>query len=137
MMNISVIFGQMLISITSFTSNGNSVNDNADLSFQDTLVYRNGLGCKLLIYNKKDNIFNYKLSNKCQAGVCGGLDDMEGEATLESPNSNLSEDPRYSEPAMVNFNFLEDGNVLMVEPDPSYIGYECAGTFETIFKLAK
>jgi hypothetical protein len=60
---------------------------------------------------------------------------MEGEATLNSPNSNLSEDLRYSEPKMVNFDFLEDGNVLMVEPDPNFIGYDCARTYETNFKL--
>lgn len=137
MKNIPVILGPILFAFASFASNGNSVNDNFGLSSQDTIAYMNSLGCNLLIYDKSESGFKYKLINKCQKGACGGLDDMEGEATLDSPNSNLSEDPKYSEPVMVNFNFLEDGNVLMVEPDLSFIGLKCAGTFDSIFKLSK
>lgn len=106
-------------------------------SQSDTIAYVNELKCKLLIYEKSESGFKYKLSNKCQKGACEGLDDMEGEATLDSPNSNLSEDPKYSEPGMVNFNFLEDGNALMVELDPIIIGYDCAGSYASNYKLVK
>lgn len=99
----------------------------------DSVTYVNASKCKLIIRNKKDNNFEYTLYNHCQKGACEGLDNFKGEAS--STEAEPGSERIFEEPGMVVFRLIEDGKSIIVEPDPSFIGFECAGEFDNSFRL--
>jgi hypothetical protein len=99
----------------------------------DSITYVNSLQCRLVIRNKKENSFEYTLYNQCQVGSCAGLDDFVGEAS--STQTEPAPEKRFEEPGAMIFIFLEDGKTLILEPDPSFIGFDCAGEFDNSFEL--
>lgn len=99
----------------------------------DSITYVNSLQCRLVIRNKKENSFEYTLYNQCQVGSCAGLDDFVGEAS--SNQTEPAPEKRFEEPGAMIFIFLEDGKTLILEPDPSFIGFDCAGEFDNSFEL--
>ncbi|MFM2195282.1 MAG: hypothetical protein RL092_882 [Bacteroidota bacterium] len=99
----------------------------------DSITYVNSLKYTLVIRNKKDNSFEYTLYNQCQVGSCAGLDNIVGEAS--STQTEPSSEKIFEEPGVMLFNFLENGKTIILEPDPSLIGFDCAGEFDNSFEL--
>lgn len=136
MKKVIILFSAMLVCVASNTGCGSSESGNQAVSAQDTVVYMNGLGCELLVYGKSDSAFSYKLTNRCQEGACSGLEDMEGDAH----NTDIIEpgaDAIFSEPETIVFRVLEQGNTIIVEPDPMYVGYDCIGSYDGTFQRKK
>jgi hypothetical protein len=118
---------EQLLLINETISNDQIVNSS------DSIVYINSLGCKLVIRNKKEKSFEYTLYNECQTGACSGLDNFEGEAST----TDTGEPPfsMFEEPGVIKFTFLEDGKFISAEPEPTWVGYDCAGKFNYSFEL--
>lgn len=136
-------FGEstMAVSATaSASTTGNEANNSAPENLPktapagaDSIIYVNSLQCRLVIRNKKENSFEYTLYNKGQTGACSGLDDFLGEAS--STQTEPAPEKRFEEPGVMIFIFIEDGKALILEPDPSYVGFDCAGEFDNSFEL--
>ena len=136
-------FGESTIAVSanaSASTTGNEANNSeSEKSAEpapastDSITYVNSLQCRLVIRNKKENSFEYTLYNQCQVGSCAGLDDFVGEAS--SNQTEPAPEKRFEEPGAMIFIFLEDGKTLILEPDPSFIGFDCAGEFDNSFEL--
>jgi hypothetical protein len=97
--------------------------------------YVNELKCRLIISPVSETSFKYVLFNECQQEACSGLEKMEGEAsTLQNANE---EEHVFEEPGTIKFLITEGGKTIMVEPDPMFIGFDCAGVFNGNFTLQK
>jgi hypothetical protein len=134
---MNLVFKLVISSVLLLKAEQSFTQDSAVADNQDTLLYINELGCKLLIYQKTDSVFNYKLSNICQEGACADIEDMEGEAFNMAASMQPGEDALFSEPSTIRFEVLEQGNTIIAEPNPMYVGYDCAGSFDGTFQRKK
>jgi hypothetical protein len=110
-----------------------SISNDQGFNSSDSIVYINSLKCKLLIRNKKEKSFEYTLYNECQTGACSGLENFEGEASTTDTG-----EPPYSmfgDPGVIKFTILEEGKFISAEPEPTWVGYDCAGKFNYSFEL--
>lgn len=110
-----------------------SISNDYVINSSDSIVYINSLKCKLVIRNKKEKGFEYTLFNKGQIGSCSELDDFVGEAY-----TNEAGDPphtMFEDAGVIKFTIQEDWKFISAEPQPTWVGYDCAGKFDYSFEL--